>query len=113
MLRKTRRAERGELAEPSVVQTPRARLFGKTPNALLGTIYYPAFAIAAWTVHAPWQFAALIAVGCFAAATSAVLAYSLTFVTRMSCPYCWSAHWVNWLLAIWSLVLFFKLSYWR
>ena len=44
MLAKTRRAERGELAEASVVQTPRARLYGGASNALLGAVYYPAVA---------------------------------------------------------------------
>lgn len=113
MLAKTRRAERGELREPSVVQSPRARLFGGRPNALLGTIYYPAFAIAIWLAVAPWQLGLLLAISGFAAVVSIVLAYSLLFVTRMPCPYCWTAHVLNWLLAACTLLLFLKLSYWR
>lgn len=97
MLRKSLRAARGELEGPSVVKTARAHLFG-VPNALLGTIYYPALAIAVWLVRgAPFEIALLVVVF-LAAATSAVLAYSLLFVTRRSCPYCWTSHVVNWTL---------------
>jgi uncharacterized membrane protein len=35
----------------------------------------------------------------FAAATSVYLAYSLLYVTKRACPYCWAGHVVNWLLA--------------
>ncbi|HEY8314666.1 MAG TPA: vitamin K epoxide reductase family protein [Candidatus Baltobacteraceae bacterium] len=105
MLRKTRLAERGKLTERSVVQTERARLFGATPNALVGIAYYVLFAAAAWTLSgsAAWLIAEAAAI--FAALTSAYLAYSLLFVTRMSCPYCWTAHAVNWLLPILGLGL--------
>jgi len=113
MLRKTRRDERGELSDPSVVQLPRARLFGSTPNALLGTWYYPALALTAWTARAPWQAALLLLVSAFAAAVSAVLAYSLLFQTRRPCAYCWTAHATNWLLLLCNVFLLFKLSYWR
>jgi uncharacterized membrane protein len=99
MLAKTRRAERGELMEESVVQTPRARLYGGVPNALLGTFYYPAVAVAVWLVRTPWTAAALGAIIAFAALTSAALAYSLIFVTRRPCAYCWTSHAVNWALA--------------
>lgn len=98
MQAKTRRAERGLLEGPSVVQTPRARLYGGLPNALLGCAYYPAVAIAIWSLHGRVALLGLTAVAAFAAATSLVLAYSLLFVTRRSCPYCWSAHVVNGLL---------------
>jgi uncharacterized membrane protein len=99
MLAKTRRAERGELMEESVVQTPRARLYGGVPNALLGTFYYPAVAVAVWLVRTPWTAAALGDIIAFAALTSAALAYSLIFVTRRPCAYCWTSHAVNWALA--------------
>ncbi len=102
MLGKARRAARGELHEPSVVQTPRARLFGGVSNALLGTWYYPLLAIAAW-LPLPHPLAlAVFAVVLLAAGTSLVLAYSLLFITRRPCPYCWSSHAVNWLLVLLS-----------
>ena len=98
MLRKGTRAQRGELAEPSVVQTPRARLFGGVPNALIGIVYYPALAAVTWSaLPAAVRFAA-IAAAAFAAATSLFLAYSLLFVTKRSCSYCWTAHLTNWTL---------------
>jgi uncharacterized membrane protein len=98
MLAKTQRAERGELTEPSVVDTPRARLYGGVPNASLGIVYYLALAVAAWTLRGPVTYLVFAATA-FAAVTSLVLAYSLLFVTRRSCPYCWTAHAVNWALA--------------
>ena len=100
MLRKSRLAESGRLAEPSVVQTPRARLFAGLPNALFGTCYYPAVAVAAWLALPNGIAIAVLAVVLFAAATSLFLAYSLLFVTRRACPYCWSAHVVNWSLVL-------------
>ncbi len=110
MLGKTWRAERGELHEPSVVQTPRARLYGGVPNALIGALYYPAVAASVWLVRSPVAADVVLAAVAFAALTSAVLAYSLLFVTRRSCPYCWTAHAVNWaLLILWAWL--FKLSY--
>lgn len=99
MLAKTRRAERGQLTEASVVETPRARLYGGVPNALLGTVYYPAVAIAVWLIRSRAEALALGAIVGFAALTSAVLAYSLLFVTRRPCAYCWTGHAVNWALA--------------
>ncbi|HEY8298277.1 MAG TPA: vitamin K epoxide reductase family protein [Candidatus Baltobacteraceae bacterium] len=98
MLRKTRRAERGQLREASVVQTKRARLFGATPNALVGIAYYPLIVAGVWLLGPPASLLVLAA-ALFAAGTSFYLAYSLTFVTRMSCSYCWTAHVVNWALA--------------
>jgi len=100
MLEKSRRDERGELAEPSVVQSPRARLFGGLPNALLGAAYYLVLAPAIWFVRFPAGVVAICLAVAFAAATSALLAYSLLFVTRRPCPYCWTAHAVNWSLAV-------------
>jgi uncharacterized membrane protein len=110
MLAKTRRSERGELQEPSVVQSPRARLYGGIPNAAIGAVYYPALAACVWLVRSSMTATVVLAAAAFAAATSAVLAYSLLFVTRRSCPYCWTAHWVNWSLAALTAWLF-KVSY--
>jgi len=104
MLRKSTRAERGLLAEASVVQTPRARLFGGVPNAAIGALYYPLLAAGVWMGLAVLP---LLAAALAAALTSAALAYSLLFVTRMPCVYCWTSHAVNWTLAvlvIWSAI---------
>lgn len=97
MLRKSIRAARGEIAGPSVVKTPRAHLFG-VPNALLGAIYYPALAAAVWLIRGTALEIALLVLVLGAAGTSVVLAYSLLFVTRRECPYCWTSHLMNWTL---------------
>lgn len=98
MLRKSARAARGELAEPSVVQTERAALFFGMPNALFGLVYYAALAAVSWSTQATLPLALALAATALAALTSIYLAYSLLFVTRRNCPYCWSAHIVNWAL---------------
>jgi uncharacterized membrane protein len=100
MLRKGAAAARGELTEPSVVQTPRARLFGGVPNALFGAVYYPALALAIWLPLSHFALTLLLVPVLAAAATSVVLAYSLLFVTRMPCVMCWTSHAVNWSLAL-------------
>jgi len=98
MLVKTRRARRGELQEPSVVQTPRAALYGGVPNALLGALYYVTLGLAVWWVRVMPAALFVLGAALFAAVTSVALAYSLLFVTRRSCPYCWAGHLVNWAL---------------
>lgn len=95
MLRKSFRAARGELKGPSVVKTPRAHILG-VPNSLLGTIYYPLLALAVWFVHGAIGEIVLLLVALGAAVTSLVLAYSLLFITRRECPYCWTSHLMNW-----------------
>jgi uncharacterized membrane protein len=108
MLRKSRRAARGELREASVVQTPRAKLFGGLPNALIGTLYYPAVAIVSWVFVPRALLWCALAACAFAALTSAYLGYSLLFITKRSCAFCWTAHVVNWALlasVAWLLVL--------
>jgi uncharacterized membrane protein len=104
MLAKTRRAARGELHEPSVVQRPAAKLYLGVPNALLAMIYYPSLAFAVWFASDGLWYVVFVPVAA-AALTSAYLAYSLRFRTRMPCPYCWTSHAVNWLLALllWQL----------
>ncbi len=84
MLRKAGAAARGELSEPSVVQTPRARLFGGVPNAVFGAVYYPALALAIWLPLSRLALTLLLVPVLAAAATSVFLAYSLLFVTRMA-----------------------------
>jgi uncharacterized membrane protein len=100
MLSKTRRAVRGELDEPSVVQTPRARLYGGISNALIGALYYVVLGLSVWWAHGTVPWLLLVGASLFAAITSLVLAYSLLFVTRRPCPYCWTAHAVNWVLLV-------------
>jgi len=108
MLRKGAAASRGELTERSVVQTPRARLLGGIPNAALGACYYPALALGVWFANAQVAWLALAAAACAAAAVSLILAYSLLFVTRMPCVYCWTSHAVNWMLALLILAQIFN-----
>lgn len=105
MAAKARRARLGQLAEPSVVESSRARAVGGVPNSLLGLGYYAGLAVAVPFLSYPlvWWLAAVAAVA--AGALSAYLAYSLLFVTRMPCPYCWTGHAVNWgLVALLVLV---------
>ena len=104
MLRKQVRATRGELTEPSVVETPRASLTG-VPNSALGLIFY--LVLLAMTpflgISVIWTIALVATV--LAAAMSIYLAYSLLFVTRMPCANCWTGHVVNWLILL-VLVVF-------
>lgn len=103
---KSRADSRGELRESSVVQTPRARLFGGLPNSVFGLAYYLCIAIAAFFQSLIWVHAFTLAAAAFAAATSVYLAYSLLFVTRRPCAYCWTGHAVNWALLL--LVAFWR-----
>lgn len=105
MAGKARRAARGELTEVSVVQSPFARLIGGVPNAAFGLIYYPCVALAV-ALHNSVAYKAAFAASLLAAAMSLVLAYSLLFRTRRPCPYCWTAHAINWLLPglLWRLL---------
>lgn len=108
MLRKSMLARADRLTEPSVVQTARAKIFGGIPNALIGCVYYAALVAVSWLAHSRAIFALALAASICAAATSVFLAYSLLYVTRRSCPYCWTAHAVNWALVTsvpWLLVL--------
>ena len=98
MARKAARAARGELTEPSVVESSRARSFGGTSNAAIGCAYYAALAIAAGLFDIPLVWSAAFTAALGAAAFSLYLAYSLLFVTRMPCVYCWTSHVVNWTL---------------
>ena len=100
MHEKSNADRRGELREASVVQTPRARLFGGVDNALIGMIYYVAVAIASLFFSAePVRIATLVAAAC-AAAVSVYLMYSLLFVTKMKCTNCWIGHVINLLLVV-------------
>ena len=98
MYRKAQRAARGELAEPSVVQTAAARAIGGVPNALWGIAYYLAVAAGTPFLGVRTVTATLAGVAGCAALFSLYLGYSLLFRTRQACAYCWSAHAVNWIL---------------
>jgi uncharacterized membrane protein len=100
MLRKSIRAKHGEVKGPSVVKSPRAKLFAGLPNALFGVVYYAAIAAVTWFAHARIFFILAELAALFAAGTSLYLAYSLLYVTKKQCPYCWTAHAVNWSLAL-------------
>lgn len=98
MYRKALADQAGKLAGRSVVQRPAARLFFGTPNSLFGIAYYTALGIGIWFVTG-WGWVPLLLASCAAALTSFYLAYSLLFRTRMPCPYCWTSHLTNWVLA--------------
>ena len=101
MLRKYQSAQRGELHEPSVVTSARARI-GSLPNAASGLIYYMVLlAIAPFLTPAhPWVVQVALGASVLAALASIYLAYSLLFVTRMTCTYCWIGHCTNWALLV-------------
>ena len=103
MANKARLAARGELKEPSVVQTQAARLVGRVPNAVFGLFYYPCVAVAAALPAQLAHWLAMLA-SVLAATMSFALAYSLLFRTKRPCPYCWTAHAINWLLPILLLI---------
>ena len=57
-------------------------------------------AAATLTFGVPGVWLAALGASLFAAGFSLYLAYSLLFVTRMPCLYCWTSHAVNWLLPL-------------
>jgi uncharacterized membrane protein len=95
---KMQRATRGELTEPSVVQTPRAVLVGRTPNSTIGIAYYALLGAASFFLSVPVIHTVALVAAILASLMSVYLAYSLLFVTKMPCAYCWTGHVVNWLL---------------
>jgi uncharacterized membrane protein len=100
MQRKAVRFARGEMDEPSVVSQPRARIIGGVPNSAFGIAYYALLLVAAWLLHVPAVYYATLAAAAAAAGLSFYLAYSLLFVTRMPCRFCWTGHVVNWSLLV-------------
>ncbi len=97
MLRKQVRGDRGEIKEPSVVFTPRAKAMG-LPNSLFGLLFYFALLLTTPFLSDPFVWMVATAASTLAAMFSVYLAYSLLFVTRMPCAYCWTGHIINWLL---------------
>ena len=100
MFRKALRAARGQLEAPSVVESERARVAGRIPNAAFGLAYYAALAACTPFLHVPAVETGALIASLAAAAASLYLAYSLLFVTKMPCAYCWTAHAVNLALAL-------------
>lgn len=98
MQRKALLAQRGGLAGASVVETPRARAVGGVPNSLFGIAYYALLAVASFFFFVPGVYVATIVAAILAGAMSVYLAYSLLFVTKMPCAFCWTGHIVNWAL---------------
>jgi uncharacterized membrane protein len=95
MYRKALRAQRGELDEPSIVETPAATAFFGQPNALYGLLFYGTLlASTPFTSSATVRLGRRVATG-LAASSSVYLMYSLLFVTKMECPYCWTGHALN------------------
>ncbi len=100
MYRKARLAQRKALREPSVVDSPRARVVGGLPNAALGIVYYVCVAAAVPFFESAAVWEATFLATLVAAGFSLYLAYSLIAVTRMPCLYCWTGHVINWLLPL-------------
>jgi uncharacterized membrane protein len=98
MQAKSELARRGKLRESSVVKTPRAKLFGNVPNSVFGLVYYVCMTGYACITPSHVLHDIAIAAAAVAALMSAILAYSLLFVTRAMCVNCWIAHAVNWCL---------------
>jgi uncharacterized membrane protein len=95
MYRKSRRAEKGELDEPSIVERPAARLLFGIPNAAFGIAYYGLQLSALPFAGSPTVRRVVLAASALALTQSVYLMYSLLFVTRMPCPYCWTGHAAN------------------
>ncbi|HMD02409.1 MAG TPA: vitamin K epoxide reductase family protein, partial [Candidatus Baltobacteraceae bacterium] len=104
MYRKALRAEREGLDEPSVVETPRARVLGGVPNAVIGILYYVAIAASVPFFGSATVWGAAFLASLAAAGFSLYLAYSLLVVTRMPCVYCWTSHAINWALPVLLLI---------
>jgi uncharacterized membrane protein len=107
MHRKAAADKAGLLTEASVVQTPRARLFGGMDNAAIGMVYYPAVLIGSFFLGNPVMLVAVVIAGVLAALVSLYLAYSLLFITKMSCPLCMTSHALNFLLVaiLWEVII--------
>jgi len=103
MARKAARGARGELTEPSVVLTSRARVAGGVSNAAIGLAYYAALALCVPFLQFGFVGWPALVAATGAAAFSVYLAYSLLFVTRMPCVYCWTSHVVN--FSLWGLLV--------
>jgi uncharacterized membrane protein len=106
MTNKSLRAARGEVRGPSVVKSPRAKLFGGVPNSVFGLAYYVGLLASLAFLGRPIVWGLALAAALLAAGTSAYLAYSLLFKTRQPCPFCWTSHVANWSLLLILLFAF-------
>jgi uncharacterized membrane protein len=98
MYRKSRRAQNGELDEPSVVERPAARSLFGIPTAAFGLAYYGLQIAALPFSDSRAVRRGVLAASALALAQTVYLMYSLLLVTRMPCAYCWTGHAVNGLL---------------
>ncbi|MDP9017026.1 MAG: hypothetical protein M3N19_01730, partial [Candidatus Eremiobacteraeota bacterium] len=95
----------GALTEPSVVERPAARLLLRIPNAVLGIFYYLAVGAGVWWIgNALTSYLLIAAIA--AGIMSCYLAYSLLFITKMPCLFCWTSHVINWLLIVQLTILY-------
>jgi len=88
----------------SVLQTPRAKIFG-IPNSVFGLFVY------SWLILDCFFFPEWIGLALLTAATlrSIYLAYSLIFVTKINCIFCFVSHVNNIMLwAIYIRLVFFS-----
>lgn len=106
MYAKAVRYERGAIDTPSVVQSPRARVLGGVPNASVGLIYYGAMLVVAWGIRIPLIWLGAVIATSAAALLSVYLAYSLLFITKQRCTFCWTGHVLNW--AILALLIAYR-----
>ncbi len=89
----------------SVLETPRAKLFG-IPNSAFGILVYT-------YLITDGLFTFLPAIGfiflIFAFLRSIYLAYSLLFITKIPCPLCFTSHAINlFLFLIYSKLVFLR-----
>ena len=89
----------GEKTCATVVDTPRARVFG-VPNSVLGQFWYLALLVATplgMTFASPWYWA-FVAGAAGTVALGIFLTYSLLFITRVPCTLCFTSHGLNLIL---------------
>ena len=77
----------------NVLATPRAKLFG-VPNSAFGMCVYSFLIIGIFLPVPGWTILSLLLISA-ALLRSVYLAYSLIFVTKISCPLCFTTHAIN------------------
>ena len=102
MLRRWSLANRGLLAEASVVSEPEGSLFFGIPNSALGIAYYIGLIFAVWLLPQLRLIVAFIA--SLVLLVSILLASSL-IRKRLSCKNCWTAHIVNFVIFLLAMLL--------
>ena len=91
----------GERTCASIVDTPRARLFG-VPNSALGQLFYLALAlgVVSGVLFANPFFIVYLAFSGLTVMVGLFLTYSLLFLTRVPCPLCFTSHGINFVIFI-------------